>query len=326
MSDDLNATTAVILCGGLGTRLRPVTGDLPKALAPVAGKPFLHHLFGYLRSAGVTDLVLCTGHAAEQVEGACGNGSAWGISVRYVREHALLGTGGAVKNAEPLLRSDPFLALNGDSFVPADLGRLARFHRERGARISLVLSMVDDQARYGGVRRDDDDAIVGFDEKGRSGAGLISAGMYLIDRSVLDEVPPATVVSIERDVFPRWAGRGLFGLAMPGPFIDIGTPESFAAAAAVFVTEPGMIISRTPVRISFLGGGTDYPDHFRKHGGQTLSLAIDKYSYISVNPLADLFDHSILVSYSRTEVVHQLGEIEHPAVRECLRFLGLTGG
>jgi NDP-sugar pyrophosphorylase family protein len=231
---DVKATTALILCGGLGTRLRPVTGDLPKVLAPVAGRPFLHHVFDYLRFAGITDVVLCTGYAAEQVERTCGDGSALGITVRYSREHEPLGTGGAVKNAEPLIRSNPFLTLNGDSFLPADLVQLAQFHRERRARLSLVLSAVADQARYGGVQREGDGAITGFFEKGQAGAGLINAGIYLIDRSVLDEVPAATNVSIERDVFPRWAGRGLFGLTMSGPFIDIGTPESFAGAESLF--------------------------------------------------------------------------------------------
>ena len=227
-------STAVILCGGLGTRLRSVTAGLPKALAPVRGRPFLHYLFDYLRAQGVGEIVLCTGYGAEQLEAVSGDGSQWGLSVRYSRELGPLGTAGAVKNAEALIDSTPFLVMNGDSIVPADLDRLGRIHEERGAKISMVLTAVADQARFGGVCVNSDGTITGFHEKGLVGPGLINAGIYLIERSVLDEVPTATNVSIERDVFPRWIGRGLCGVITPGPFIDIGTPETYGDASSFF--------------------------------------------------------------------------------------------
>ena len=231
--------TALILCGGLGTRLRSVTGQLPKALAPVRGRPFLHYVFGYLRTQGIADIVLCTGYGAEQVAAQCGDGARFGVSLRYSQEPEPRGTAGAIKHAEALIGSSSFLVLNGDSIVPAALDRVTELHQQRGAAISMVLTAVADQARFGSVRLDDDGAILGFHEKGLTGPGLINAGIYLIERSVLADVPAGTNVSIERDVFPGRVGRGLYGVVTPGPFIDIGTPETYGEAPAFFADWQG---------------------------------------------------------------------------------------
>src|SRR5262245_52364369 len=142
--------TALVLCGGLGTRLRPLVGDLPKALAPVAGRPFIDHLLDYLRRQGVTDVVLCTGFGAEQVATHCGDGSAWDVRLRYSPEPCPLGTGGAVRHAQQYI-TGPFLVLNGDSLVRVDLTRLLAHHLDKGARITLALIEVADRLRFGSV-------------------------------------------------------------------------------------------------------------------------------------------------------------------------------
>ncbi|MGZ3420129.1 MAG: nucleotidyltransferase family protein [Polyangiales bacterium] len=227
------SVTALVLCGGLGTRLRSVLADRPKILAPIAGKPFAHYLLGYLRGQGVERIVLCTGHGADQVEAYCGDGSAWGVRLAYSREQSPLGTGGAVKLAEPHIESDPFIVINGDSFLKLDVRRMLELHRLRSARISMALVNVPDRARFGAVELDGSGAISAFGEKGHAGPGPINAGVYVIDRSVLASIASGVSVSIEREVFPQFAGAGLYGVEVPGNFVDIGTPESYAEAEAV---------------------------------------------------------------------------------------------
>lgn len=227
------ATTALVLAGGLGSRLRPVVGNLPKVLAPIAGQPFLSYLLAYLRGQGIADILLSTGYGAEHVSDYCRDGSRWGVRVRYSREAEPLGTGGAIKRAEGLITSDPCLVLNGDSLVRADLARLLAAHAERQARITMALVEVPDKARFGSVLQADGGAIAAFREKGDQGSGLINAGIYVIDRAVLDAIPVGYNVSVERDVFPSFVGKGLYGLVVDAPFIDIGTPEAYAAAQTI---------------------------------------------------------------------------------------------
>lgn len=230
---DLFSLTALVLVGGLGTRLRPVTGGLPKVLVSVAGRPFLDHLLSYLRDQGVSDVVLCTGHASERVADYCGSGERWGLRIHCSVEHKPLGTGGAIKNAGEFISSSPFLVLNGDSLVRADLAQLVQFHGEKRAQISMVLVKVEEQKRFGAVLLGKGDSIVGFEEKGRDGSGTINAGIYLFERSVLESIPAEGCVSVEKDVFPLYAGKGLYGFIASRPFIDIGTPDSLALAQTI---------------------------------------------------------------------------------------------
>lgn len=229
----LGDVVAAILAGGLGTRLKNVVSDRPKALACVAGRPFLAHQFEQLASAGVRRVVLCTGHRAEQVSSAFGD--RYGeLRLDYSHERTPLGTGGALRLALPLLASDNVLVLNGDSYCEADLLAFARWHFTRQAGASMLLTHVDDMSRFGRVTFDPEGAIVGFEEKGaHHGAGWINAGVYLIRRSWLYDVAGDRPVSLEREVFPSWIGRGFCGYASEGRFIDIGTPESYAAADEV---------------------------------------------------------------------------------------------
>lgn len=228
----LSDVTAVILAGGLGTRLRSVVADRQKVMAQVCGRPFLAFLLDQLHSAGISYTVLCTGYKSEQIEEEFGN-SYKGMRLAYSRETESLGTAGAIRLALPLIESPTTIVMNGDSFCDADLSEFESFHRNRNAECSLLLVEVPDTERYGRVILDDESWIASFDEKGaHKGAGWINAGIYLLGRSLIESIPVGRAVSIEREVFPRWTGRGLFGYRSRGKFLDIGTPESYSIAEA----------------------------------------------------------------------------------------------
>lgn len=230
----LNGITAVILAGGLGTRLRAVVSDRPKAMAAVAGRPLLVHLLERLEAAGVETAVLCVGHMGDQIERHFG--AAFGrMKLTYAVEHALLGTGGALRNALPLIDSQSVLAMNGDSWCEADLSAFRRWHEERAATLSLLLTETPDRERFGGVETDSDGRVLGFLEKQPgSGAGWINAGVYLTARETIAHWPQGRVISLERDIFPALVGQGLHGWKGGGRFIDIGTQESYREADAFF--------------------------------------------------------------------------------------------
>lgn len=230
---DVSSMTTLVLCGGLGTRLRTVIGDRPKVLAPVAGRPFLHYLLQYLQRQQIRDVVLCTGFGATDIEAYCQDGRAWGLQIRYSREDTPLGTAGAIKQAESYLQSNPFCVLNGDSLVQADISTLIQFHQAKRACMTLCLVEVPSRARFGSVTLVADGAITGFDEKRDQQAGLINAGLYLMERAILQMIPPNLPASLEYDVLPRAVGHGLYGFVSAGPFIDVGTPETYALAQSL---------------------------------------------------------------------------------------------
>jgi NDP-sugar pyrophosphorylase family protein len=227
---------AAILAGGLGTRLRQVVGDRPKSLAPVAGRPFLCHILDQVAAAGVHKAVLCTGYLGDQLQDAIGEGYG-SLSLSYSREATARGTAGALRLALPLLNGDPVLVLNGDSYCDVSLSHLIDWQQRRGAPSagSLLLTWVEDAARYGTVQIDDEGAVIAFREKsGRAAPGWINAGVYVLSRRLLASIPARGATSLEHDVFPAWIGRGLDGCQIAAPFIDIGTPESYARAGEVF--------------------------------------------------------------------------------------------
>jgi len=224
----------VILCGGFGTRLRPVVDDRPKVLAPVGGEPFLSHLLRHLRAQGCTDIVLSTGYLGEMIADYAGDGARWDVRVRYAREAEPLGTGGALRlTMEQAAIDGAFLAMNGDTFFSGAVKDLVVFHRERGARATLALVRVPDARRFGTVRTADSGAVEAFVEKqpGRTGAAWINAGVYVLEAASMADIPAGQHVSMERSVFPQWISKGLFGCRFPGAaFLDIGTPDDYARA------------------------------------------------------------------------------------------------
>ncbi len=225
--------TAAILCGGLGTRLRSEVADRPKFLAEVGGKPFAHYVLAGLAHVGVRQAVLCTGFMGDLVERTLGPAHA-GIALSYSREDTPLGTGGALRAAEGLLRSPLVLALNGDSFCDADLGAMFAFHAARASFATMLLVRVEDPRRFGRVILDAEQRVVRFEEKSDDPSpAWVNAGVYLLARERLAEIPAGRAVSFERETLTRWAGAGLQGYASEGTLVDIGTPESLRAAGAV---------------------------------------------------------------------------------------------
>jgi mannose-1-phosphate guanylyltransferase len=220
---------ALILAGGEGTRLRPLTSTVPKPVVPLVDRPFIAFMLDWLRDHGVDDIVMACGHLASGVRNVLGDGSAFGVRLRYVEEPRPLGTGGALKFAEPLL-DERFLMLNGDVLTDLDVSAQIAFHEARGARATLALVEVEDPTSYGLVRTEDDGAVVEFVEKpspDQIDTRNISAGIYVLERSVLDLLSPEQPASIERDVFPQLVGHGLYGMVGEGYWKDIGTPERY---------------------------------------------------------------------------------------------------
>lgn len=230
----LSDITAVILVGGLGTRLRPVLSDRPKILAEVLGCPFLTYLLDQLSHAGALDVVLCTGYMGDMVQEVYGD-TYRSLHLLYSQEDEPLGTGGALRLALPLLKSDHVLVMNGDSYIHADLSSYVNWFFQIDRRASLLLTRVPDTGRYGMVKVKKDESILAFEEKGMArGAGWINAGVYLMETSLLTSISSEKTFSLEREVFPSLVGNGLFGYRSKGRFIDIGTPESYATAENFF--------------------------------------------------------------------------------------------
>lgn len=222
---------AIVLAGGKGTRLRGIVNDRPKPMATVCGRPFLEWLLLALREQGITRAVLATGHMADSIEGYFGDGTAWNMQLAYSRDPSPLGTGGAVRHAAAQAESDHLLVLNGDSYCRVDVRQLVETHSERKASGTLWLVRKRDCNRYGAVQIGDDGLVAAFLEKSlRRGPGLINAGVYLLNREVVETIPLGTATSLEREVFPRLVGSGLYGVVGNGPFLDIGTPEAYARA------------------------------------------------------------------------------------------------
>jgi mannose-1-phosphate guanylyltransferase len=220
---------AVILVGGEGTRLRPLTSTVPKPVVPLVDRPFIAYMLEWLRTHGVDDVVMSCGFLAAGVHNVLGDGSAYGIRLRYVEEPEPLGTGGAVKFAESLL-DERFLMLNGDILTDLDLSAQIAQHEARGARGTLALIPVEDPSAYGLVRTEPDGAVREFLEKpgpDQIDTNLISAGAYVLEREVLSLIDPDRPVSIEREIFPRLVGDGLYAYAGEGYWLDIGTPERY---------------------------------------------------------------------------------------------------
>jgi D-glycero-alpha-D-manno-heptose 1-phosphate guanylyltransferase len=222
---------AVLLVGGMGTRLRSALPGVPKPLASVGSKSFLDLLVRQLRHQGIRRLVLCTGYLAEQIESEFGDGRAWDVVIEYSREPHALGTAGAIKLAERHLRDVPeFLVMNGDSFLEVDFYEFIRFHRRHGGLVSIAVWRARNAARYGTVRMGASGRVTAFAEKtGNDSPGLINAGVYVFSRAVLQHIPEAPA-SLEKGVFPQLLDHGVYALEHHGMFIDIGTPEDYARA------------------------------------------------------------------------------------------------
>lgn len=225
---------AILLAGGLGTRLRSVVSDRPKPMALIENKPFMEYVVHELSRHGITDIIFAVGYKGSMVEEYFGDGSRFlspdgqPLTVRYAYEEELLGTAGAIKNAGKLVTEDAFFVLNADTFYQIDYSRLVRLQAERGFSMALVLREVPDVSRYGQAVLEDG-RLVGFNEKTTEAKpGTINGGVYLMNRELLEDIPEGKV-SLENEMIPRWLkeGRALGGFVNDGYFIDIGIPEDY---------------------------------------------------------------------------------------------------
>lgn len=226
--------TAIILAGGLGIRLRESVPDRPKVLAEIRGRPFVTYLLDQLHEAGTRDVLLCTGYLGERIETFLGSAYR-GMHLSYSRETELLGTAGALRLALPLIKSDHALILNGDSICYADLKAMWKWHNSKNSDATILITQVPDVSRYGQVQISlESAAVTQFEEKGAtSGSGWVNAGVYILSRKLIEEIPAGSFVSMERQIFPSWIGRGLLAYQSSGAFLDIGTPESYQSAAKI---------------------------------------------------------------------------------------------
>jgi mannose-1-phosphate guanylyltransferase len=226
---------AIVLVGGEGTRLRPLTSDVPKPAVTLVDRPFLAYAIEWLAAHGVDEVVLACGFLPDVLREALDDHEHAGVTITYAVEPEPLGTAGAIRFAAEALGDrleERFFALNGDVLADLDLSALVRAHEERDARATIALHPVADSSAYGLVRCGTDGRVLEFTEKtGEQVPGEINAGAYVLERSVLDLVPAGRAVSIEREVFPRLVGEGLHGLLLEGYWMDIGTPERYLQAS-----------------------------------------------------------------------------------------------
>lgn len=226
--------TCVILAGGQGKRLLPVVSGIPKPMALVSGRPFLEYLLRQVCKTDCTDVVLCIGYKAHVIKDYFGNGCKYGVKIHYSQEQELLGTAGALSLSRHLIRSDPFLVMNGDSYCAVDFDRLVGQHQACNAVATIVTTSVENQFRYGSVMIGPQDVIVRFVEKAEAnGSRYINGGIYVLTQAVLDLIPSGKSCSIEKDVFPSLVGHGLYAFKTSGVFIDIGTPLDLQRAQTI---------------------------------------------------------------------------------------------
>ncbi|MFJ7155834.1 sugar phosphate nucleotidyltransferase [Streptomyces sp. NPDC101118] len=237
-------TEAILLVGGKGTRLRPLTVHTPKPMVPAAGVPFLTHQLARARAAGVEHVVLATSYLAEVFEPYFGDGSSLGLHLEYVTEVEPLGTGGAIRNVASRLHSgpdDPVLIFNGDILTGLDIPALLDTHRSSGADVSLHLTRVEDPRAFGLVPTDGTGRVTAFLEKPQTPEEIvtdqINAGAYVFRRSVIDTIPAGRPVSVERETFPDLlaAGAHLQGMVDSTYWLDLGTPQAFVRGSADLV-------------------------------------------------------------------------------------------
>lgn len=247
---------AIVLVGGEGTRLRPLTAEVPKPALTLVDRPFLAYLVEWLGAHGVTEIVFACGFLPDVLREALGDDEHEGVRLRYVVEPDRRGTAGAIRFAADSLGADldeRFLALNGDVLADLDLSALLRTHERRGAAATIALHSVEDSSAYGLVSTGAGGEVLEFAEKtGEAVPGEINAGAYCLQRSVLGLIPPGREVSIEREVFPRLVGAGLGALRLDGYWMDIGTPERYLEASwdilegrvetRVRPTAPGLLV------------------------------------------------------------------------------------
>lgn len=219
---------AILLAGGLGTRLQSVVSDRPKPMALIQDKPFMEYVIRELMANGIDDVIFAVGYKGSMVEEYFGDGSAFGFCASYAYEETLLGTAGAIRNAARLMNGEEAFVLNADTFYQIDYRRLVDIKNEKGLDMALVLRQVPDISRYGEAVLTDG-ILTAFNEKNSAArSGTINGGVYLLSRDLIGQIPEGKV-SLEQDMIPKWLaeGRRIGGFVNEGYFIDIGIPQDY---------------------------------------------------------------------------------------------------
>jgi mannose-1-phosphate guanylyltransferase len=235
--------TAILLVGGFGTRLMPLTKNTPKPMLTVAGIPVTEHQLNMAKAAGITRIVLATSYLAELFTPYFGDGSKWGMQIQYAVEKSPLGTGGAIRNAAKLIdSSESIVILNGDVLSSHNLAEQIRQHEAHDADVTLHLTKVDDARAYGSVPTDPNGRVSAFLEKMENPVtNQINAGCYVFNPRILESIPLDTVVSVERETFPALvaSGAAVYGYIESSYWVDIGTPHALMNASAEIVNRDG---------------------------------------------------------------------------------------
>jgi len=229
---DVSTIDVLILCGGLGTRLQPVSGGGQKILVELAGKPFIDILIESLLPFGFKRFILCVGYERDRVKEHFRSKN---LEVVFSEENEPLGTGGAIKNAEPYIKSSPFLVLNGDSLCRINYAKFIEFHCSKGGLLSIVLARPMAESGYGIIDIDENHKVINFKEKAKAYKGkYINAGIYLLNHEIFRLMPQTTHFSLEYDLFPSVLMQGCYGFVVEEEVIDIGTPERYYRAKSIF--------------------------------------------------------------------------------------------
>ena len=231
---DFTKVTAVILAGGIGTRLQNIVSDRPKVMAEINCKPFITYLLDQLAETDSEQVIISTGYMAKKIEEFIGPVYK-SLQVNYSREEKPYGTGGALKLAGQAIGTKYCIVMNGDSYTKFNFVSLLMNHINSEANITIVVKKIEDPSRYGSIQMDDKNNIIEFTEKNKTmSQGLINTGVYFMNTSVLREISGNIPCSLEYDFFPCMIGKGLYGFETDGRFIDIGTPESYSQAEKFF--------------------------------------------------------------------------------------------
>ncbi len=274
---------ALILAGGFGTRLRPLTFSRPKHLLPIANKPHIEHVLELLHRHGVNEAVLLTSYLSEAFEKTIEGAKARGFTMHVTHEEEPLGTAGAIKNAEEFARDETFLCFNGDVLTDIDLGELIACHRDRAALATIYLTPVEDPSAFGVVPTDESGKVTGFIEKPpreEAPTNLINAGIYVLEPAVLDRIPAGEVWSSEHQLFPALVAEdaGLFASLLEGYWKDIGTPGNLLGAnldalSGAYRTEA---IEAPGPRASLIADGAELEE-----GAQVITSCIGADCYVA---------------------------------------------
>lgn len=222
---------AVVLAGGQGTNMRPLTLEVPKALIPVRGKPILEYVIEMLRDHGIRTVVLCIGHMGDKIKNHVGDGSKYGVKIIYSEEKEPMGTAGAIRQAKSYLQPQPFLVMHGDVLAQIDINEFIGFHQEQERMGTIALTTVSDTSALGSVKLRGS-TVIAFEEKPKNGTSshLVSAGIYMFEPEILDQIPEKGAVMLE-DIFATLAKEGrLAGFPFEGLWFDVSTPESYERA------------------------------------------------------------------------------------------------